>query len=92
MKNLQDNSWFHFLRAKWETLRYSSTKGFTLIELLVVVVFIAIVSGILIPKLLAVYDRSGKTGMDKLVTEKQGEQVPEKLKSDERINENNVCN
>ena len=45
MKNLQNCFRFH-------------QKGFTLIELMVVVVIIAIFSGLLIPKLLSVYDKA----------------------------------
>ena len=45
MKNLQNCARFH-------------QKGFTLIELMVVVVIIAIFSGLLIPKLLSVYDKA----------------------------------
>lgn len=46
--------------------RLQDQKGFTLIELMVVVVFIAIVSGILIPILLRVYDKARKPDIEQV--------------------------
>jgi prepilin-type N-terminal cleavage/methylation domain-containing protein len=55
-------------------------KGFTLIELMVVVVIIAIFSGLLIPRLLSVYDRARRDRGDQSLIEQS---VQERQKGEE---------
>lgn len=54
-------------------------KGFTLIELMVVVAIIAIFSGLLVPKLLSVYDKARRRGQERAVedTRSAGEHAAE---------------